>query len=101
MGEQFLGGVCGDTWWNPPHNLFSGSLSSPCSVAQLGGGGGDGFDMDSFGWQNNVTKSKLMNNNTIFDNLIFQDQMDSSLDILSFCFSPTSSNIDWNHQNLM
>ncbi|CAO2823743.1 unnamed protein product [Amaranthus hypochondriacus] len=99
MGEEFLGGVCGDTWWNPPHNLFSGSLSSPCSVAQLGGGGG--FDMDSFGWQNDVTKSKLMNNNTIFDNLIFQDEMDSSLDILSFCFSPTSSNIDWNHQNLI
>ncbi|CAO2842785.1 unnamed protein product [Amaranthus hypochondriacus] len=92
--EEFQGGVCGGTWWNPPHNLFSGGLSSPCSVAQLGGGG---FDMGNFGWQNDVIKGKINNNNTIFDNLFFSDQMDSSLDILGF-----SSTTDWNnHQNLM
>ncbi|KMS96591.1 hypothetical protein BVRB_8g201610 [Beta vulgaris subsp. vulgaris] len=103
MGEEFQGGVCG-TWWNPPHSLFSGGVSSPCSVAQLGGG----FDMGSFGWPNEVIKGSKFNNNNnnnnnnpTFDNLIFPDQMDSSLDILGFGLSPTSSTTDWNHQNLL
>lgn len=103
MGEEFQGGVCGGTWWNPPHNLFSGGLSSPCSVAQLGGGGG--FDMDSFGWQNEVVVKgsiKSTNNNPVFDNLMFSDQiMDSSLDILGYGLSPTTSTTDWNHHNLL
>ena len=96
--EEFQGGVCGGMCWNPPLNLFSGGLLSPCSVTQLGGGG---FDMGNFGWQNDVIKGKSNNNNTIFDNLFFSDQMDPSLDILGFGLSPTSSTTDWNHQNLM
>lgn len=101
MGEEFQGGVCGGTWWTPPHNLFSGGLSSPCSVAQLGGGGG-AFDMGNLGWQNEVIKGKL-NNNQVFDNnFILPYQMDSSFDTLGFALSPTSSTTDWNHhQNLI
>ncbi|XP_021726287.1 transcription factor bHLH112-like [Chenopodium quinoa] len=105
MGEEFQGGVCGGTWWNPPHNLFSSGLSSPCSVAQLGGAG---FDVGSFGWPNELVvkgsnnNKSSNNNNSVFDNLIFSDQLDSSLDILGFGLSPTSSTTDWNnHQNLL
>lgn len=113
MGEEFQGGVCGGTWWNPPHNLFSGGLSSPCSVSQLSGGGGGGgsFDMGGFGWSNEVVvKGNIKsnnnnnynnNNNSVFDNLVFPDQMDSSLDILGFGLSPTCSTTDWNHHNLL
>ncbi|XP_021719553.1 transcription factor bHLH123-like [Chenopodium quinoa] len=103
MGEEFQGGVCGGTWWNPPHNIFSSGLSTPCSVAQLSGGS---FDVGSFGWPNEVvvkgSNNKSSNNNSVFDNLIFPDQIDSSLDILGFGLSPTSSTTDWNnHHNLL
>ncbi|KAK9681732.1 hypothetical protein RND81_10G024000 [Saponaria officinalis] len=103
MGEEFhQGGVCGGTWWNP--NIFSGGggLSSPCSVAQLGGG----CDMGGFGWPNEIVKGRCNNNNQVFDennnnnSLVFVGDFDSTLlDTLGFGLSPTSSTNVWNQQN--
>lgn len=108
MAEEFQGGVCGGTWWNPPRSLFSGGLTSPCSVAQLGGGGGGGFDMGSFGWPNEVlikgnNNNKPINLHNNFENSLgFPADLDSTLDILGFGLSPTSSTTtDWSQPNLL
>ncbi|KAL9236698.1 hypothetical protein vseg_011334 [Gypsophila vaccaria] len=100
MAEEFLGGVCGGTWWNP--NLFSGGgggFSSPCSVAQLGGG----CDIGSFGWPNEIIKGRCTNDQNLVDNnndsLGFICDFDPTLDTLGFCLSPTSSTNVWSQQN--
>ncbi|XP_074307610.1 uncharacterized protein LOC141642652 [Silene latifolia] len=93
MAEEFQSRVCGSTWWNPNHFSSGGaSLTSPCSVAQLGGG----YDMGNFGWPHQVIKS--MPNNQVYDNnsLVSSTNFDSTLDIMGFAPSPT---IDWNQQN--
>ncbi|XP_074270306.1 transcription factor bHLH112-like isoform X2 [Silene latifolia] len=110
MAQEFQGGVCGTTWWNNL-NLFNGGdgggFMSPCSVAQFsdGDGGGGGYDMGSFGWPYELMKAKFNNNNQVCDddinnNLDFSADFDSStLDILSFGFSPTTSTTNWSQQN--
>ena len=106
MAEECQGGVCGGTWWNERRSLFSGGgaggVSSPCSVAQLGGG----FDMGSFGWPNHevlIKGTKPINLQHSFDNpLVFSADMDSTLDILGFGLSPTSSTAtNWSQLNLL
>lgn len=102
MAEEFQGGVCGGTWWNERRSLGAGGLSSPCSVAQLGGG----FDMGSFGWPNHeilIKGAKPINLQHNFDNsFVFPADMDSTLDILGFGLSPTSSTTtNWSQLNLL
>ncbi|KAH9611865.1 hypothetical protein KSS87_019544 [Heliosperma pusillum] len=109
MAQEFQGGVCSGTWWNP--NLFYGGggsgFMSPCSVVQLSDGGGGGYDMESFGCPYEVMKAKFNNNNNnqvcedddINNNLDFSVDFDSTLDILGIGFLPTTSTTNWSQQN--
>ena len=110
MAEEFQTGICGGNWWmNPSRSTFTGS-SSPCSVALN--------DTGSYAWSDMVDMKgrPCEETNSVSDSsVVFQDVqkpqqqadsgsgcgsssilIDSTLQMMGFGLSSSSTTSDWN-----
>lgn len=104
MAEEFLTGICGDTWWNSSRGSFS-----PCSASHMGSFPWSNSDMVDFKTTTSsceesnysvsadisiVFQSALKPQNTDSDNGGSSILMDANLQMKSFGLSSSSTN--WN-----